>query len=93
METLKEGTYNIPEDLRVLVINPTTIRVQKRKARTLQEGEYRCKDCAHRIKGRALKSYTYLTDVCEMKPKKTEGLFYFQPYYGWKCEHFKLREK
>ena len=94
METLKEGTYNIPEDLRVVVINPTTIKVQKRKARSpiLKEGEYRCRDCIHWIKGHTYKSHPhYWAVVCEMKPKGDGGLFYAQHYYGKPCEHFQLK--
>jgi len=93
METLKEGTYSIPKDLRVIVINPTTIKVQKRKARSpiLGEGEYRCKDCIHWVPGHALKNPHYSTIVCEMKPKGNGGLFYAQPYYGKPCEHFQLK--
>ena len=95
MDTLKEGEYRIPEDLRAIIINPTTIRVQKRKARSpiLGEGEYRCKDCEHWVKGYALKHQWYTSHVCEMKPKRTEGLFYAQCDYGKPCENFKLREK
>ena len=92
METLQEGEYRIPEDLRAVIINPTTIRVQKRKAPKI-EGGYRCKDCEHWVKGHSLKNLYYWTFICEMKPKRTDGLFYAQPYYGKPCENFKPREK
>ena len=98
MKEIKEGTYEIPENLRAIVTNSgKTLIVQKRKARSpyLPEGEYRCKDCVHFILGRwsANPKYTYKTRVCEMKPKKNEGCYHSCPDYGKPCEHFVLKSK
>lgn len=96
MEEIKEGIYLIPDNLRAIIKDGgKTLVVQKRKGRNpyLKEGEYRCKDCTHRIKGYPYKSEKtrwYKSFVCEMKPKG-EDCFYGCKDYGKPCEHFNLK--
>lgn len=96
MKEIKEGMYLIPDNLRAIIKNGgKTLVLQPRKGRNpnLKEGEYRCKDCTHRIKGYVYKSEKtrwYKSFVCEMKPKG-EDCFYSCKDYGKPCEHFNLK--
>ena len=89
--TLKEGEYFIPDGYSVKKVEQT-LQVYKSKANRLSEGEYRCKDCKHRVKGKTFGRQYYDTMVCELKPKKENGLFYCAPLYGKLCEKFELKE-
>ena len=93
---IKEGTYQIPDDMRAIVQKGgKEILVKKRIARSprLGEGEYRCRDCAHFVQGKSMKGQWYTNWVCHMKPKATEGLYYACLPYGKPCEHFEKTTK
>jgi hypothetical protein len=92
---LQEGTYQIPDGLSVKQVG-RTIEVYKSKKKTLEEGDYRCKDCIHYVKGLGKQSGGWETMVCEEKPagedKKGVMRYYAMSKYGKPCESFKLRE-
>lgn len=91
MEILKEGEYIVPDEL-VVHHYRGRIEVTKRIDRRLDKEDIRCRDCKHFVRGRA-KSKDYLTDVCEEKPKETEGFFYSVSPYGKVCAKFERSEK
>ena len=94
MKEIKEGVYLIPDNLRAIIKDGgKTLVVQERKGRNpyLKEGEYRCRDCTHFIKGYWSKKVKwYTTFVCDKKPKG-DGCFYACHYYGKPCENFNLK--
>ena len=94
---LKEGTYTIPDNLRMqLLKGGKTLVVTQRKGINphLKEGEYRCKDCTHFVTGYWSKNIRwYSSKVCDQKPKKQEGCFYACHYYGKPCSKFELKPK
>lgn len=96
---LQEGTYDIQEGYRaVLIPGENKIRIQKRVDRHIKPGDYRCKDCKFRGKGKQMKCKSYLfglDDVCLKRVKTVIGYdtFYFgAPYNKKPCEMFELKE-
>lgn len=98
---LKEGIYTIPDNLR-MYLEPgcKMLVVKKRVDRHIPQGDYRCKDCIHRIKGKMLPSKDYwihkMDDVCEKRVKAVIGettYYYGAPYNKKRCEMFGLRVK
>lgn len=87
---LQVGEYIIPDDCTAKLAGKTVV-VYKCKNKKLALTEYRCKDCKHRVKGKCLKAQYYDTMVCELKPKKENGLFYCAPLYGKPCEFFEKK--
>jgi hypothetical protein len=92
---ITEGVYDIPDGYRAkILIGAKQISIQKRKPRCIEEGDYRCKDCIHRVEGYPTRHRWYTSFVCELKPKKTvEGSFYAAPYGQKACKDFDLRNK
>jgi hypothetical protein len=91
---LEIGEYKIPEDCCAKVMGKT-ITVKKKACLKLPEGEYRCKDCKHRVRGISITHYE--TDVCELKRKglcSYDGKvhYYACQAYDKICENFELKE-
>ena len=87
--TLQEGEYLIPDGYTVKKVG-RTLKVYKSKSNRLSEGDYRCKDCKHYVKGFDTISGWYETDVCDMIPKRLtkEGRYAYKavPKYNLPCE-------
>lgn len=93
--TLQEGEYLIPDGYSVKKVG-NTLQVYKSKRNVLPEGEYRCKDCKHYVKGFSLNSGWYETNVCDMQPKRItkEGRYTYKAAqkYGLPCVKFELKK-
>ena len=94
MQTLKEGEYIIPDGL-VVKRRGKMLKVYKTVRKYLVEGQYRCRDCAHNVKGYTTSVRWYMSDVCECKPKRIDKdgrqLYYTVRKYGMPCNNFDLR--
>ena len=94
METIKEGSYSIPEGCTARIC-AGVITVAKKKSRCLAPGEHRCKDCKHQGEGYSLGTQVYLAKVCMKRPKKEWGsrrLYYDANDNHKTCEMFELKE-
>lgn len=93
---LQEGEYMIPDGLSIRKVG-RILKVYKPKDNRLSEGEYRCKDCKHYVRGFSSNSAWYETMVCELILKRTtkEGRPCYKAVNKYKkpCEKFELREK
>lgn len=95
---LKEGRYEIPDDLR-MYIEPgaRTLVVKKREDRRIRPGDLRCADCKHRGKGYLHPGWHYgcKDDVCLLRVKKVvDGVTYYYgaPYNKRPCSSFEPKE-
>lgn len=95
-ETLSEGQYLIPDGYKATVANGV-VEISIKRDNHIKEGEYRCKDCIHRVQGHSTANFLRAW-VCELKPKTsrnpisaTQKLFYSAPLYGKICEHFQKK--
>ncbi len=104
---LKIGEYLIPEGYTVKRIG-NTLKVYRKKNRTLGEGEFRCKDCKHYVIGHSNLCY-WTTTVCDAKPKVLSDamekkkknhkdyrhfkLYFAAITYGKPCDMFELKTK
>ena len=90
---LGPGEFGIEEGYRAFVKGGDSVCVVKRKERSnrIKEGDFRCRDCKHRVKGRCRGNSVYETMVCEIRPKENAGgqkLFYCSPAFRFPCENF-----
>lgn len=107
MNELSIGTYDIPQDCRVVVLEGGR-QIEIRKKKNLHDLSYRCKHCKHYVEGHT-NYYAYTSMVCDAKPKtfsewtmrqKMKSRFYnpnVKFYWGAKeygkpCEMFELKE-
>lgn len=91
---IQEGIYDIPDGcIAKLLPGAKKISIQKRKDRHIQSGDYRCKDCCHRVEGHCTHHTWYTSMVCDLRPKKTlPNTFYAAPYGQKSCEKFELKD-
>ena len=89
---LELGEYIIPDGC-VVKLAKGRIVVSERVVRGLAPGDYRCRDCVHRILGHCNNS-GHSTMVCEKRPKPGGlfgfALFYHAPMYQTPCANFEL---
>lgn len=94
--TLKEGEYMIPDGLSIKKVG-RILQVYKSKTNRLSEGEYRCKDCKHYVRGYSSNSAWFETMVCELLYKRStkEGRPYYKAVnkYAKPCDKFELKEE
>lgn len=94
---LEIGDYVIPDGCSIMR-SGRTLLVYETKSNKLKEGDYRCKDCIHYIKGYSPNSGWFETTVCRMFPKRMskdgKRMLYKAAYkYGKPCDSFKMREE
>ena len=86
----------IPDGLSIRKVGKT-LQVYKSKSNRLSEGEYRCKDCKHYVKGFSNNSAWYETMICELTYKRTtkEGRTCYKAVnkYAKPCGFFELKEE
>lgn len=92
---LQEGTYEIAQGYRVVIVNKgTKVQIVKRKATNIECN--RCRDCKHLLHGKYLFSPNQWWEscACDKKPKKVAGKDYFYgAYSGAKaCSMFERKE-
>lgn len=90
---LGPGVYRVEEGYRAITDKGQVVRVLKRLVRynRIQEGDYRCRDCKHRIQGWCKQNSVYPTSVCEMRPKVSSGprpLHFVAGAHSHICQHF-----
>ena len=97
-ETLSIGKYLIPEGCKATVMGGEVI-ISIKKDNRIKEGDWRCKDCIHRKKGKASINAWSMSWVCELKPKTVRNprfanqkLFYCANRNDKACEKFERKE-
>lgn len=71
-ETLSEGYYLIPEGYKATVHNGM-VEISVKRDNRIKDGDWRCKDCKHRIEGRASINAYFPSYVCALKPKQVRN--------------------
>ena len=93
---LQEGEYMIPDGLSIKKVG-RVLQVYRSKANHLSEGEYRCKDCKHYVRGFSSNSAWYETMVCDLLYKRStkDGRPCYKAVnkYAKPCDKFVLKEK
>lgn len=97
-ETLSEGRYRIPEGYKA-TIHQGLVEISVKKDNRIKEGDWRCKDCKHRIKGKSSINAYYPSYVCRLKPKQVRNsrfanrkLYYCANRNDKACENFERKE-
>lgn len=97
-ETLSMGSYRIPEGCKATIVNGV-VEISVKKDNRIKEGDWRCKDCKHRIEGRTSINAHYTSWVCELKPKtilnprfSNQKLYYCANRNDKVCEKFERKE-
>lgn len=91
--SLRTGVYPIAEGYTYHVANRTVIVTKK--VRSIQPGDYRCKDCKKQIIGKCIRG-PWISKVCSAKPKRMYGntqLYYCAPDTRKSCELFELKDE
>ena len=95
-ETLSEGSYLIPEGCKATVHNGV-VEISVRRDNRIKYGDWRCKDCKHRIKGKTSINAYYPSWVCALKPKQVRNprfanrkLYYCANRNDKACENFEI---
>lgn len=96
-ETLSIGEYRIPDGCKATVHNGV-VEISVRRDNRIKEGDWRCKDCKHRIKGKTSINAYYPSWVCALKPKQVRNprfanrkLYYCANRNDKACENFELK--
>lgn len=95
MKMLSEGIYLIPEGCKAIV-SGGAIQISVKKDNRIKYGDWRCRDCKHRIDGKvSLNAWTW---VCELKPKAirnprfaSQKIFYCANRNDKACENFEFK--
>ena len=97
-QTLEIGQYAIPEGCKATV-SGGVIEISIKKDNRIKEGDWRCKDCKHRIDGKTSLNAWTMSKVCELKPKQVRNhrfanqkLFYCANRNDKACENFERKE-
>ena len=94
-QILQEGEYTIPEGYTAKKVG-SILQVYKSKKNVLSDGEYRCKDCKHYVKGYSSNSGWCETMVCGLMLKRTtkkgRPVYKAAQKYGIPCDKFELKE-
>ena len=97
-QTLEIGQYAIPEGCKATV-SGGVIEISIKKDNRIKEGDWRCKECKHRIDGKTSLNAWTMSKVCELKPKQVRNprfanqkLFYCANRNDKACENFERKE-
>lgn len=97
-QTLEIGSYLIPEGCKATVMSGEVI-ISVKKDNRIKEGDWRCKDCIHRKKGKTSINAWSMSWVCELKPKTVRNprfanqkLFYCAHRNDKACEKFERKD-
>lgn len=97
-ETLSIGKYRLPDGCKAIV-SGGEIEISIKKDNRIKEGDWRCKDCKHRIEGKTSLNAWTMSWVCELKPKQVRNprfagqkLFYCANRNDKVCENFERKE-
>lgn len=95
MKTLDKGIYMIPDGCICKRVDSNTIEIRDANSfrKTIGPEDRRCRNCIHRIIGFSIKpAYNrplFKTNVCELKPKKADNIYYaVKDIDGKTCNNF-----
>lgn len=91
---LKKGEYEIPRDCRAIAAGGKVYIIDRLIGGRRPGRRKHCKDCKHRVIGKACGGNVRPTYVCELRPKATRRntkLFYAAGKYNEVCKHFQER--
>lgn len=97
-ENLSEGRYLIPDGYKATVSNGV-VEISVKRDNRIKDGDWRCKDCKHRVEGRTSINVHHTSWVCELKPKTilnprfaNQEIYYCANRNNKACENFERKE-